>query len=637
MWAMAMKEFRQMRRDRRTLAMMILLPVLLLVVFGYAASFDVDQVKTVVVGPRAEQVAAALPDRLEVVRVAPGEGREAAVEALRDADAAVAVVTSDAGQPQVLVDGADLFSARSVVTELRGRPGLPTPEVLFNPGLETSAIMVPGLMGVVLVFVGTIATALGVVRERQSGTLEQLAVMPFRARDVLAGKLLPYLGVAVVDLAVIVAVGVLLFDVPFRGSPLVFALGAIEFLFVTVGIGVLISTVSETQGQAIQLAIMTMLPQILLSGLIFPLPGHGPGGPLDRLPAAPHLLRPGGQGGDGQGRPVRGPDPPAGHAGRARHGRVRPVDRPLPPRPGPGRPGPRRGRRRRPGPGGHGQGGRPMNRDRTSWGCRRLGVRYGATVALEEVTFEVAAGTVAAVVGGDGAGKTSLLRALAGTVRPAAGTVRRPAERRLGYVSAGPGVWADLTVDENLSFSGRAYGLSAGELDRRVGGLLERTGLAEARDRLAGRLSGGMRQKLALAMAVAHEPDLLILDEPTTGVDPVSRAELWRLLAASAAGGAAVVVATTYLDEAERAATVLVLDRGRSLLAGTPDEVVAATPGLVVDAAARPDGIPSWRRGSRWRAWSPDGSTPPGTGPATLDLEDAVIVAQLREDQRWAA
>jgi ABC-2 type transport system ATP-binding protein len=278
-----------------------------------------------------------------------------------------------------------------------------------------------------------------------------------------------------------------------------------------------------------------------------------------------------------------------------------------------------------------------MSLDGTSWGCRRLGVRYGARVALEEVSFEVAAGTVAAVVGGDGAGKTSLLRALAGTVRPAAGTVRRPDERRLGYVSAGPGVWTDLTVDENLSFSGRAYGLSAGELDRRVGGLLERTGLAGARDRLAGRLSGGMRQKLALAMAVAHEPDLLILDEPTTGVDPVSRAELWRLLAASAAGGAAVVVATTYLDEAERAATVLVLDRGRSLLAGTPDEVVAATPGLVVDAATRPDGIPSWRRGSRWRAWSPDGSTPPGTGLATLDLEDAVIVAQLRENQRWAA
>ncbi|HEY4725840.1 MAG TPA: ABC transporter permease, partial [Actinomycetota bacterium] len=146
MWAMAMKEFRQMRRDRRTLAMMILLPVLLLVVFGYAASFDVDRVRTVVVGPQAEQVAGALPDRLDVVRVAPDQGRQDAVDTLRDGDAAVAVVSTGTGQPKVLVDGADLFSARSVVTELKGRPALPDPEVLFNPGLETSAIMVPGLM-----------------------------------------------------------------------------------------------------------------------------------------------------------------------------------------------------------------------------------------------------------------------------------------------------------------------------------------------------------------------------------------------------------------------------------------------------------------------------------------------------------
>jgi len=271
MWAMAMKELRQMRRDRRTLAMMILLPVLLLVVFGYAASFDVDRVRTVVVGPLAQQAAGRLPDRLQVVETRADLGREGAVEALRDGEAVVAVVTGANGDAAILVDGADLFSARSVVTELRGRPELPAPEILFNPGLDTSTIMVPGLMGVVLVFVGTIATALGVVRERQSGTLEQLAVMPFRPRDVLLGKLLPYLGVAAVDLVVIVAAGMLLFDVPFVGSPLVFALGAVAFLFVTVGAGVLISTVSETQGQAIQLAMMTMLPQILLSGLIFPL------------------------------------------------------------------------------------------------------------------------------------------------------------------------------------------------------------------------------------------------------------------------------------------------------------------------------------------------------------------------------
>ena len=271
MWAMAMKELRQMRRDRRTLAMMILMPVLLLVVFGYAASFDVDRVRTMVVGPLAQEVAGRLPERLEVVETRADLGREDAVEALRDGDSTVAIVTTAGGDAGILVDGADLFSARSVVAELRGHPELPAPEVLFNPTLDTSTIMVPGLMGVVLVFVGTIATALGVVRERQSGTLEQLAVMPFRPRDVLLGKLLPYLGVAAVDLVVIVAAGMLLFDVPFVGSPLVFALGAVAFLFVTVGAGVLISTVSETQGQAIQLAMMTMLPQILLSGLIFPL------------------------------------------------------------------------------------------------------------------------------------------------------------------------------------------------------------------------------------------------------------------------------------------------------------------------------------------------------------------------------
>jgi ABC-2 type transport system ATP-binding protein len=274
---------------------------------------------------------------------------------------------------------------------------------------------------------------------------------------------------------------------------------------------------------------------------------------------------------------------------------------------------------------------------RSTWGVEGLGVRYGASPALQDVTFQVSAGSVAAVVGGDGAGKTTLLRALAGTVRPCAGTVRRPGQRHLGYVSAGPGVWGDLTVDENLNFAGRAYGLGTDELDRRLAGLLERIGLAGARDRLAGQLSGGMRQKLALAMAIAHEPGLLILDEPTTGIDPVSRAELWRLLAGAAARGAAVAVATTYLDEAERAATVLVLDRGRGLLAGTPDEVLAATPGLVVEGPSRPDGIPAWRRGARWRAWSPDGSTPTGTSAVALDLEDAVIVAQLRQTMGLAA
>ena len=130
--------------------------------------------------------------------------------------------------------------------------------------------MVPGLAGLILVFIGTLITSLGVVRERQSGTLEQLAVMPFRAWEVIAGKIAPYLMVASVDLVLVIVVGMGLFHVPFAGNVAVFALGAALFLLVTLGMGVLISTVSQNQGQAIQLAFMILLPQVLLSGLIFP-------------------------------------------------------------------------------------------------------------------------------------------------------------------------------------------------------------------------------------------------------------------------------------------------------------------------------------------------------------------------------
>jgi ABC-2 type transport system ATP-binding protein len=270
-----------------------------------------------------------------------------------------------------------------------------------------------------------------------------------------------------------------------------------------------------------------------------------------------------------------------------------------------------------------------------SWGVEDLTVRYGNRVAVAGVTFEARQMAVTAIVGGDGAGKTTLLRALAGAVRPAAGTVRRPAAQRIGYLSAGPGVYRDLTVDENLAFAGSAYGLRGRDLAARAGALRERTGLQQARGRLGGQLSGGMRQKLALAMALLHRPDLLVLDEPTTGIDPVSRAELWRLLAGAAAGGAAVVIATAYLDEAERAGSVVVLDQGGTLLAGPPGELVAAMPGVVLEAAARPERAREpWRRGQRWRIWSPQGTTLPGTHPVSADLEDAVIVASLRRSQR---
>lgn len=286
MWAMVVKEFRQLRRDRRTVAMMVLLPVLLLVVFGYAASFDVHDIPTVVVGPAAAVAAAHLHEPFRVVAVHAGGTLATATAALRDGSAVVGIVTGGR-HPVVLMDGTQPFSVQTAEAALlRARSGGgafaaasigAAVRILFDPTLRTSWIMVPGIAGLILVFIGTLVTSLGVVRERQAGTLEQLAVMPFRAADVIAGKIAPYFIVAAVDLGITLGVGMGLFGVPFRGDVALFALGAVLFLLVTLGFGVLISTVSENQGQAIQLAIMFVLPQVLLSGFVFPLSSMAPG------------------------------------------------------------------------------------------------------------------------------------------------------------------------------------------------------------------------------------------------------------------------------------------------------------------------------------------------------------------------
>ncbi len=266
-----------------------------------------------------------------------------------------------------------------------------------------------------------------------------------------------------------------------------------------------------------------------------------------------------------------------------------------------------------------------------SFGARGLSLHYGDTVALEDVSVTVTPGLVTAVVGGDGAGKTSLLRCLAGAARPDAGEVHSPGPSRIGYLPASSGVYPDLTVAENLAFRATAYRMPAGEAAARAAELTERAGLSAARDRLAGQLSGGMRQKLGVIAALLHRPDLLILDEPSTGVDPVSRSGLWSLIASAAAGGAAVILATTYLDDAQRAGTVLVLDAGRSLAAGLPEQIVAEMPGSVVLAPGQPAGAAgerAWRRGASWRVWCPPGSDCPGE-PVVADLQDAVTVAAL--------
>lgn len=281
MWAITVKEFLQLRRDRRTVVLLVLLPLVFLIVFGYAASFDVGSVPTLVTGPLAARAAPLLPSVFDVTAVRPAEGRTDAARALQRGETVAAIVTParPGSSPLLLVDGTEFFAARTAQvasTAAVGQTMLPAAgrlktEILFNPELRTAVIMIPALVGLILVFIGTVITALGVVRERQAGTLEQLAVMPFRPRDVFIGKIAPYFLLAALDMVVVVAAGLLIFHIPFRGSVATFALGALLFLFVTLGIGVLISSVSQTQGQAIQLAIMTLLPQILLSGFVFPL------------------------------------------------------------------------------------------------------------------------------------------------------------------------------------------------------------------------------------------------------------------------------------------------------------------------------------------------------------------------------
>jgi ABC-2 type transport system ATP-binding protein len=273
------------------------------------------------------------------------------------------------------------------------------------------------------------------------------------------------------------------------------------------------------------------------------------------------------------------------------------------------------------------------------WGASAVSVRFDSVIALDGVSVTASPGRVTAVVGGDGAGKTTLLRCIAGGLTPNSGTISNPGPLRIGYLPTSSGVYTDLTVAENLSFRGTAYGMRESDLRRRTEDLMAAAGLADARDRLGGNLSGGMRQKLGVIAALLHNPELVVLDEPTTGVDPVSRSGLWELITNAAASGAAVILATTYLDDAERAGSVLVLDRGRELAAGTPDEIITAMPGSLRWMASRPDGLTgrrAWRRGASWRVWCPPGE-PTGLGePVTPDLQDAVTVASLDHELRAA-
>ena len=236
--------------------------------------------------------------------------------------------------------------------------------------------------------------------------------------------------------------------------------------------------------------------------------------------------------------------------------------------------------------------------------------RYGAVTALEALTFEVGAGEMFGLIGPDGAGKTTTIRLACGLLRPDAGSIavlgRNPvAEHRavtgdVGYLSQRFSLYGDLTIDENIAFFAEIHGL--GRFGPARDRLLEMTQLTPFRSRRADRLSGGMKQKLALACTLVHEPRVLLLDEPTTGVDPVSRREFWKLLSEFLSRGLTIVMATPYLDEAERCARVALLHEGRLLaldepsrlqraLAGQLLEVVADAPRPPIDVLARVPGV----------------------------------------------
>ena len=228
-------------------------------------------------------------------------------------------------------------------------------------------------------------------------------------------------------------------------------------------------------------------------------------------------------------------------------------------------------------------------------------LRYGARVALDGVDLELPAGCTVGIIGPDGVGKSSLLALLAGVRRLQRGRVevlgadlararqRAVLRERVAYMPQGLGrnLYPTLSVAENLDFFGRLRGYASGRRAHRVDALLGATGLAPFRGRAVGKLSGGMKQKLGLCCALMHDPDLLVLDEPTTGIDPLSRSQFWQLIARVRAHrpGMSLLVATAYLDEAERFDWVVAMDAGRVIAGAPPAQLMARVDASSLDAA----------------------------------------------------
>jgi ABC-2 type transport system ATP-binding protein len=224
----------------------------------------------------------------------------------------------------------------------------------------------------------------------------------------------------------------------------------------------------------------------------------------------------------------------------------------------------------------------------------RVAKRYGTSVGVADLSLAIRRGEMFGLIGPDGAGKTTTIRLMCGLLQADSGQVRvmgldpardhRRVTDSVGYLSQRFSLYGDLSVDENIAFFAEIHAVRSYE--ERRNRLLEMTQLAPFRARLASRLSGGMKQKLALVCTLVHEPDLIVLDEPTTGVDPVSRRELWKLLSEFLSQGITIVLSTPYLDEAERCGRVALLHKGQLLALDQPATLRSALPGALYEVIA---------------------------------------------------
>ena len=221
--------------------------------------------------------------------------------------------------------------------------------------------------------------------------------------------------------------------------------------------------------------------------------------------------------------------------------------------------------------------------------------RFGSITAVRDLTLQIAAGEVFGLLGPNGSGKTTTIRMLCGLLAPSAGTatvagieVTESPDRikeRIGYMSQRFGLYEDLTVAENMDFYGGIYGLVDAGRSGRIAEVVAFLGLERRLPQLAGTLSGGWKQRLALACALMHEPALLFLDEPTAGVDPAARRSFWRTIHALAGAGTTVIVTTHYMDEAAQCGRVAMMSQGHVIALGTPAEVAAQVGGHTLEDA----------------------------------------------------